>query len=85
MVCRREILIGGGAVALASVGASILGVRLMGNMEDYNASVVAVRAELTRTPEIREFIGHATLAASGHNTQPWQFASVGDVSTSFRT
>lgn len=42
-------------------------------MEAYNASVAASRTALAQKPEATELIRYATLAASGHNTQPWQF------------
>lgn len=70
---RREILIGGGALALTGAGATYLGLRRMGTMEEYNAAVATTRAALAERPEIREFIRYATLAANGHNTQPWHF------------
>jgi Nitroreductase family len=73
MVERRQILIGGGALAVAGAGASYLGVRQMGSLEDYTASVAATRARLSERPEVRDFIRYATLAANGHNTQPWRF------------
>ena len=64
---------GGGAVGLAAIGAAFFGLRQMGTMEDYNASAAAARAVLSKTPEVIDLIRHATLAASGHNTQPWRF------------
>ena len=70
---RRNFLIGGGATVLAGVGAAYFGLRDMGSMAEYNASVGATRAALKQVPEIRDFIRYATLAASGHNTQPWRF------------
>src|ERR1700694_88888 len=70
---RRQLLAGGGALALAGVGASYFGLRQMGSMDEYNASVVATRAALAEHPGIKDFIRYATLAASGHNTQPWRF------------
>jgi nitroreductase len=73
MVERRQVLIGGGALALAAAGVTYLGLRQMGSMEEYNASVAATRAALSARPEIRDFIRYATLAANGHNTQPWRF------------
>jgi len=73
MVARRQILIGGGAVVLAGTGAAYLGVRQMGSMEDYAASVAAMRAALSQRPEMLDFIRYATLAPNGHNTQPWRF------------
>jgi hypothetical protein len=63
----------GGALALSGAGAAYFNMRQMGSMEDYNASVAAMRATLTQTPEIRDFIRYATLAANSHNTQPWRF------------
>src|ERR1700694_3561972 len=70
---RRQLLAGGGALALAGVGASYFGLRQMGSMKEYNASVAATRAALSERPEMKNFIRYATLAASGHNTQPWRF------------
>ena len=70
---RRQILTGGGAVLIAGAGATYFGLRQMGSMDEYNALVAATRAALTERPEIRDLIRYATLAASGHNTQPWRF------------
>jgi nitroreductase len=70
---RRQILIGGGALVLAGAGATYLEGRKMGSMQDYNASVAVTRAALSERPETRELIRYATLAANGHNTQPWRF------------
>jgi hypothetical protein len=72
-VNRRNILIGGGVLAVAGVGAAYLGSRQMGSMEEYSASVAATRAALSHQPEVRDLIRYATLAANGHNTQPWLF------------
>jgi hypothetical protein len=72
-VNRRNILIGGAALAVAGVGVAYLGLRQMGSMEEYNASVAATRAALSQQPEVHELIRYATLAANGHNTQPWRF------------
>ena len=66
-------MLGGGAVALAGVSAGYAALRRMGSLGEYEASVSASRAALRRTPEIREFVRFATLASSGHNTQPWRF------------
>ena len=70
---RRQILIGGGAVVVG--GASIAGASLlkMGTMDQYDASVAATRAMLSLNPAVPELIRFATLAANGHNTQPWLF------------
>jgi nitroreductase len=70
---RRQFAIGGGALAISGAGATYLGLRGMGSMEDYAASVATTRAALPQTPELRDLVRYATLAASGHNTQPWRF------------
>src|ERR1700682_4217447 len=70
---RRQLLVGGGALAFAGAGGTYFGLRQMGSMEEYNASVLATRAALSERPEVKDFIRCATLAASGHNTQPWRF------------
>lgn len=70
---RRSILIGTGAVAALGGGAAYLGLRQMGAMEAYIAAVAASRRELAEQPDMGELIRYATLAANGHNTQPWRF------------
>jgi nitroreductase len=70
---RRNFLIGTGAVAVAGGGAAAFVRRQMGSMDEYNTSVAATRASLSEQPAMRELIRYATLAASGHNTQPWRF------------
>ncbi len=69
---RRDLLIGGGAVA---VGAAVTYVEMarLGSMEDYDAAVAAIRAPLPEQPRMLDLIRFATLAANGHNTQPWRF------------
>lgn len=42
-------------------------------MPAYDDVAAAERAPLSPTPEERELVRYATLAASGHNTQPWRF------------
>ena len=70
---RRDILVGSGAVVLAGVGAAWLGARQMGSMDAYGAAVAATRSALSAQPELPDIVRYATLAASGHNTQPWRF------------
>lgn len=70
---RRDILVGSGALALAGAGAAWLSVRQMGSMDAYVASVAATRSALSAQPELPDLVRYATLAASGHNTQPWRF------------
>lgn len=66
-------MIGGGALALAGTSAAYLGLRQMGSMDEYNASVAVTRRGIAERPENRDLIRYATLAANGHNTQPWRF------------
>ncbi len=73
VVKRRQILIGGGALALVGTSLAYLGFRQLGSMEAYSASAAATRATLSQRPEMRDFIRYATLAPNGHNTQPWRF------------
>ena len=70
---KRSILVSGGGLVLAGVGAAYFGLRGMGSMADYNASVAETRALLKDAPEAGDLIRYATLAANSHNTQPWQF------------
>jgi nitroreductase len=50
----------------------------MGSLDDYEEAVAVTRATLRQTHEIGEFIRYATLASSGHNTQPWKFRADGN-------
>jgi nitroreductase len=45
----------------------------MGSSGDYAAATAATRAAIADEPDLREFVRFATLAANGHNTQPWRF------------
>ncbi|MEQ1716341.1 MAG: nitroreductase family protein [Hyphomicrobium sp.] len=67
------MLIGGGTLALAGAGAAFVGLHDLGSIEAYERSVAALRGALAQSPDIKECLRYATLAASGHNTQPWQF------------
>lgn len=70
---RRDILIGaGGALVLAGGGAA--GWRsAVGSMGDFDAYAGGLRAPMPADPNIADIIRYATLAANGHNTQPWRF------------
>jgi nitroreductase len=69
---RRNLIVGVGA--LASAGASSIAYRRStGSMSDYDDYVKSVRAKLVSEPAIQDLIRYATLAANGHNTQPWRF------------
>ncbi|MEZ5486616.1 MAG: hypothetical protein R3E75_03120 [Steroidobacteraceae bacterium] len=75
---RRTLLTSvGGAAAVA--GAGLLGWRFAtGTAGDYDAYASGLRAPLGAKPELAELIRYATLAANGHNTQPWRFQVLGD-------
>jgi hypothetical protein len=70
---RRDYLAGGAALVVAGAAATYSGLRNMGSIEEYNASVAATRSALAQAPGAIDLIRYATLAANSHNTQPWQF------------
>jgi hypothetical protein len=65
LLTRRAALLAPAALALAGCGSTAA--------EDYDARAAALRAALAATPALPELLRYATLAASGHNTQPWRF------------
>lgn len=74
---RRQVLIStGGVLAAGTLGAGVWR-GTVGTMRDYDAYSARLRAPLS--PDITEVIRYATLAANGHNTQPWRFRVTGDV------
>lgn len=70
---RRKFLIGSGALALSATGAVYLGLGQTKSMTEYNASAKAIRATISKNPDTLSLVRYATLAANGHNTQPWKF------------
>ncbi|WP_240002326.1 Acg family FMN-binding oxidoreductase [Oleisolibacter albus] len=42
-------------------------------MADFESDMGGLRAPMPADPDIAEIIRYATLAANGHNTQPWRF------------
>lgn len=70
---RRGFLLGaGGVLLLGGVGA--YGWRSsVGSMSAYAGHVDGARARLPADPATVDLIRYATLAANGHNTQPWRF------------
>ena len=66
------MLIGAGA-ALVTVGSGMAGWRAAaGSMAEYQRYTAALRSDLTPL-DLEAVVRYATLAANGHNTQPWQF------------
>lgn len=73
MVDRRKVVAAAGALAAGAVGAGLFALFQRGEMADYDAAVASTREALSKTPDLRGLIRHATLAANSHNTQPWWF------------
>lgn len=51
---RRQLLIGGGALAAAGIGAAAWDVAQNGTMDDYAAAVAALRTRLSEQPEVKD-------------------------------
>ncbi|WP_315720019.1 MULTISPECIES: Acg family FMN-binding oxidoreductase [unclassified Bradyrhizobium] len=76
---RRQILLGAsGALTAAAVGAGAWR-SATGTMSAYDDYSARLRAPLSA--EVADVIRYATLAANGHNTQPWRFAVAADAIT----
>lgn len=74
---RRRFLIGTGlAVVLGGSVAELISSRRSAYLK-YEEGIAPLRAPLNPIPSARELIRYATLAANGHNTQPWKFR-IGD-------
>ncbi|MEO8245181.1 MAG: nitroreductase family protein [bacterium] len=71
---RRTVLIGGGAVAALAAGSAYASFKGMGSFSAYDQAARAMRAPVSVPPQTQDLIRYATLAPSGHNTQPWRFA-----------
>jgi nitroreductase len=48
----------------------------MGSSEDYARAMAVLRAPLASRADLPELVRFATLAANGHNTQPWRFSAL---------
>lgn len=68
---RRTILMGSG-IALLGGGGALASIASMGSATSYASATAAMRAPLADATTL-ELIRYGTLAASGHNTQPWRF------------
>lgn len=69
---RRFVLAGAGGLAAIGAAAVLTG-RAVGGMEEHVAAAAALRAPLPQPAGMLDIVRHATLAANGHNTQPWTF------------
>lgn len=66
---RRDFVVGSAAgLAMTSLSGCGDGVD-----NRYAAATATFRSPLGMDPDLRSFIRYATLAANGHNTQPWRF------------
>lgn len=70
-ISRRAVLTGAGGALALGVGASVLDFRT--SAEAYRRHVEEQRAALSGPADAHALVRYATLAASGHNTQPWRF------------
>jgi len=70
---RRRLLIGGAAVLAGLGSAGWLGWRQMGSADAVAAHANLQRQVLPVPASDGDLIRYATLAANGHNTQPWLF------------
>ena len=70
---RRDVLIGGGALAVVAAGTTFVVDEQMGSATDYDAAMAATRAPLPGQATTRDLLRYATLAPNGHNAQPWLF------------
>lgn len=73
MINRRNFLIGSGTAAALAVGTTYFSIRGMGTTADYDAYIANLRASLPEQASVLGLLRYATLAANGHNTQPWRF------------
>ena len=69
MLSRRSIIVSGGAFAAAAA----IGYGLWPRMDTYQAFVEGQRRALLPEAGLAELVRMGTLAANGHNTQPWLF------------
>lgn len=67
----RRALVAGGAAAVA--GGGVLAVDAWRGRRAYGAAQARMRAPLPELPTPEDLVRYATLAANGHNTQPWRF------------
>ena len=70
---RRALLAAGGTVIALSAGGVAAAVSRADAMHAYSSAVVRNRQALAANPAAGELVRYATLAPSGHNTQPWRF------------
>lgn len=78
MLTKRQLLT---HVAACGGAITLPGCSGHATMVAYEEAVARTRAVLTRDADLRDVVRYATLAANGHNTQPWRFALSGATAT----
>lgn len=73
MLSRRTLVVSG----LSATAFGTVGYGLWPDLDAYREEVARQRQRLAADPAIADLLRIATLAANGHNTQPWKFR-VGD-------
>ncbi len=69
MISRRQFMVSG--LWAAAIGG--LGYGLWPRLNKYDEELAYQRQLIQSDPDLVEFVRMATLAANGHNTQPWSF------------
>lgn len=75
---RRHLLLGGAGLAAGAAALGATAWATMGSIDDATAAANRARTPLPVHPSDRDLIRQATLAANGHNTQPWRFRALPD-------
>lgn len=77
-VQRRDMLIGAGGALLLTGGGAVGWRSAVGSMGEFDARAERLRPPIRADAGIADVLRYATLAANGHNTQPWRFHVEGD-------
>src|SRR5262245_36007531 len=70
---NRRTLMFGAAAGVAGLGAIGFSIAETGSADAYNEAMARMRAPLAGGGDRTELVRLASLAANGHNTQPWRF------------
>ncbi len=60
-------------ITLAAAGSAMPLAGCSGGEESYSEASRRLRTTLVENPDLKDMVRYATLAANGHNTQPWYF------------
>lgn len=74
---RRKLLVGGATLAMAGVAGAATWRHATGSPAAYDRFQADLRAPLPQDPAVADLIRYATLAPSGHNSQPWRIEATG--------